>query len=388
MQSKHILLLPSWYPANTKDIRGSFFREQALALVRAGYQVGVVTSELRSLKNWKSIFSLNHGCFYENDQGINTFRFRTMYWFPKLYKLINQLSFFGGVLALENYIKKFGKPDLIHVHSCLYMGRVAQYAKRKYGIKYVVTEHSSGYVRKIYNAYLLNYTKNILQHSSKNIAVSKDMANFFKKTLTPNLTDWVTIPNIVNPLFFQNPLYEKDKNNNVFINVAFMNKNKKQINIVKAIEGLRDQGINNIKLLLIGDGTERYRIEEYIKEKKLTNIECLGLLSREDVVKLMAKSDFFVLSSDFETFGVVAIEALACGLPVVSTKCGGPEDIVNPSNGLLVDKDNVPSLQEGLQNIMDINYDFGKIRQDCYAQYSEKAVVEKLNQIYVEVLDL
>ena len=381
--NKHILLLPSWYPANSKDIRGCFFREQALALINAGYQVGVVTSELRSLKYWKSIFTLNHGVFFENDCGVQTVRFKTMFWFPKLPQLISQLSMLGGIAAFEKYIKQFGKPDLIHVHSCLYMGRVAQYAKKKYGIEYVVTEHSSGYFRDLYTFKQIELTRSILSDSREIVAVSRKMSVFFQDKIF-NKKKWNVIPNIVHPIFFDKPLQNNNFSKFKFLNVAFMNENKQQINIIKAFEKLLNSGITDIELYFVGDGNQRKIIEDYIKQNKINNIFFYGQKNREEIANIMKDSDCFVLSSKFETFGVVLVEALASGLPLIATRCGGPEDIVNDDNGILVNKDDICELYDAMKEIKfnKDKYSKEKLRESCKLIYSETAVVNQLSKIY------
>lgn len=379
----HILILPSWYPAYPEDIRGCFFRDQALALVKAGNHVGVVTNEFRSLKNWKTIFSNKHGFFYEDDNGIKTIRFKTMLWFHKMPFLINIFSTMYGKQAVEKYIEKYGKPDIVHVHSCLYMGEIARYIKTKYQINYIVTEHSSGFVRDLYSPYQLEVAERILYNSSCNIAVSTQMAKFFQNKFEIK-KKWEVVPNIVNPIFFENSIGKENFFNKKFkfINVAFMNKNKKQINIVKAYHELIKQGFLNIELNLIGDGEEKIELENYVKDNKILNVNFLGLRDRHFIADAMSKSDCFILSSDFETFGVVIIESLASGLPVISTKCGGPEDILEKENGLLVEKDNIDELAEAMLVMLNTNYDKNKIRMNCYEHYSEEAITMKLNQIY------
>jgi glycosyltransferase involved in cell wall biosynthesis len=98
----------------------------------------------------------------------------------------------------------------------------------------------------------------------------------------------------------------------------------------------------------------------------------------------MQNCDVFVLSSIVETFGVVLIEVLAVGKPVVATKCGGPEDIVNQDNGILVPTKDVHALAEAMYNIyLNINkYDASLIRNDCISRFGKDSFVEKLRHIY------
>ena len=79
-------------------------------------------------------------------------------------------------------------------------------------------------------------------------------------------------------------------------------------------------------------------LEALVQEKALTEqVTFLGSLTREQVRQEVSEADAFVLSSEYETFGVVVIEALALGKPVIATRCGGPESIVVPSVGYLVE---------------------------------------------------
>ena len=115
----HILIIPSWYPLFKGDVGGSFFREQAIALKKAGYAVGVIYPQIRSLKNIKSILQKPYGLTVENDEGVNTLRWYTANYFPKV-KGYNKNHWIKIALRLfEIYIQKYGKPNIIHEHSML-----------------------------------------------------------------------------------------------------------------------------------------------------------------------------------------------------------------------------------------------------------------------------
>lgn len=75
-----------------------------------------------------------------------------------------------------------------------------------------------------------------------------------------------------------------------------------------------------------GDGPEKTKLEELVTKLGINkNIKFLGQLTRDEVKnKMNEESSAFVLSSEYETFGVVVVEALALGKPVIATKCGGP----------------------------------------------------------------
>jgi len=87
-------------------------------------------------------------------------------------------------------------------------------------------------------------------------------------------------------------------------------------------------------------------------------------------------------------FGVVLIEALALGKPVISTRSGGPEDIVEEYNGLLVPVNNVEALADAMQYMVDNYYKFDQteIQHRCYKKYSEESVGKALEELYWQVL--
>ncbi|MFO7809977.1 MAG: glycosyltransferase [Candidatus Delongbacteria bacterium] len=90
------------------------------------------------------------------------------------------------------------------------------------------------------------------------------------------------------------------------------------------------------RLIIIGDGDRRNYLEALVLDLELTNrVFIIG--SRDNPYKYIKNSDIFVLSSVYEGFGIVLIEAMACGLPVISTDCkSGPAEIISGESGVLV----------------------------------------------------
>jgi glycosyltransferase involved in cell wall biosynthesis len=96
----------------------------------------------------------------------------------------------------------------------------------------------------------------------------------------------------------------------------------------------------------------------------------------------------FVLSSIYETFGVVVVEALAAGRPVIATRCGGPECIIGEEDGLLVLPGDVNALADAMikmrANIR--KYKPDGLRARCRARFGENAVIKQLKSVYSGVL--
>ncbi len=98
----------------------------------------------------------------------------------------------------------------------------------------------------------------------------------------------------------------------------------------------------------------------------------------------MRRATFFALSSEFETFGVVVVEALSQGLPVLSTSCGGPSDIVGSNDGLLTPTGDVGAMATAMQRLAaEIDsYDRAEIVRRCHERFGECGVTARFIEIY------
>ena len=382
----HVLIIPSWYPSNPNEIGGSFFREQALALNKHGCKIGVITLQLRSLRNWRSLLTGRYGATFENDLGILTYRKHGMAWFPRMPKLMAWLWKKKLLVLFDQYIEKHGKPDVIHVHSILYAGWAARTILEKYQVPYVVTEHSTAFARGLITSMQKKIIKRVAISAQKRFAVSKSFADLLSKFIGGGA--WEVMPNIVHDRFFSFPANSRNEREPfVFINIALLTPKKRVCFLIKAFaKALASQP--DMKLKICGDGSERAPLVELAQELGVgNNVEFLGMLSRVQVADQIGTSDALVLSSQYETFGVVVIEALALGKPVIATRCGGPEDLICNDNGILVPVNDVDALAAAMLDIYNNrdSYNSQKIRSDCSAQYSEEVIAEKLIQVYSDV---
>lgn len=126
-----------------------------------------------------------------------------------------------------------------------------------------------------------------------------------------------------------------EANEKVVIHVSNFRKVKHVPDIVKSFELIRQEVPS--KLLLVGDGPEKHPIMEYIKGKPIEK-DILFLGKQDSLSELYAISDLLLLLSEKESFGLVLLEAMACGVPCIGTKVGGiPEVILDGENGYLVD---------------------------------------------------
>lgn len=195
------------------------------------------------------------------------------------------------------------------------------------------------------------------------------------------------IPNVVNTEYF---LPKKDSSNKdfKFINIGYLDKKKNQILLIRAFAKVFSEN-KNVKLSILGSGPEQKNLQSEINALNMNDqIKLFGFTPRKQVLEELQQSDVFVLSSKYETFGVVLIEAMSCGLPVIATKCGGPESIVeNKELGVLVENDDIGELSNAMKGIYENrdSYNSDKIRDHVVDNFSEKAVSDKLINIYRKI---
>jgi len=362
---------------------GIFFKEQAEALAKNGHQVSMIyTSSYSVLEivKYKKIV-LKSSNFTEKD--VETYMVEYPY-IPKLYTLKDKISLFFFKKKFTQYIAKNGLPDIVHLHSFV-AGKFALWVKEKYDVPYVVTEHFSGFARGLVSKSNMQLANQVFTNSNANIAVSNDFTKLLKDKFNG---EFQYIPNIVNIDFFN--LAQK-KNDKIFkfINVAFLDKNKNQNMLIKAfMKAFKNN--DYITLTIVGDGMEYNELKELINKLQMKKqIFLYGRANRDEVKKLLQQSDAFVLSSQYETFGVVVVEAMACGLPVITTRCGGPESIVqNERVGVLCDIDE-HSLAESMKYLYKNRdkYDNKFIAQYIKENFSEEAVCEQLTKVYERIIN-
>lgn len=113
----------------------------------------------------------------------------------------------------------------------------------------------------------------------------------------------------------------------------------------------------------------------------------MGLQDRQNIFGEMEKSDCFILLSKAETFGMAYVEAMATGLPVIATRCGGPEEFVNKQNGVLVPINNIEVVVKAMIKMRDsaIKYDSRKISEYIIQKYSNSNIVTRLVEVYTKV---
>ena len=371
----HVLVIPSWYHTTFNRIRGVFFKDQALAVVDKVDKIGVVAPVLISIKEVvkTKLISFHEERFTE--QGLFEY-IQPILAFPFLKGFNRHLQFRVGKKMVKNYIIENGLPDVVHLQSAL-GGKLALWLQKEYQIPFVVTEHSSAFQRQQLNSSEISLAHKVFRSSKANVAVSEVLAHDLFMLFNQEIT---VIPNIVDTNYFTPSTQKNEKF--TFLNVAHLNPNKNHQLLIKAFAELVKE--KDAYLIIAGAGEERKNLEQLIASLGLEKkVRLFGMANREEVRMLMQQANSFVLSSKIETFGVVLIEAMACGIPVVSTKCGGPNKIVDSDTGVLCDS-TVSGLSKAMLDVMLKKMDGHLIRKKAVERYSKdyvsKMIVERMKE--------
>jgi glycosyltransferase involved in cell wall biosynthesis len=115
--------------------------------------------------------------------------------------------------------------------------------------------------------------------------------------------------------------------------------------------------------------------------------EFTGLIPPERIADLMRRCAFLIIPSRYEPFGIVIIEAMACGKPVVATRSGGPEGLVTPENGLLVPPGDVEALTGAITTMLESfhRYNAEAIARKTLETYGDRVVTERLTSFYANL---
>lgn len=377
----NIIIVPSWYESKKRPTLGSFFKEQAIALAKRGHNVILIYP---GLIGTKELLDLNLTINKYEEQGITVYRINTPgFGINKFPKIEERLFTEKLRYIVKKVIREYGKPDIVHAHSCLWAGYSAVKVFNSFKIPVVITEHSTEFPKNELYGYRELCVKECIEKSQGMITVSNGLKQCMNR-YNDNNKNITVIPNMFSSELFINNFDSKKDSKFKFIAVCYLS-HKKGLDILIKSFAKSFKGNKNIELLIGGEGLEYDNLVTLSKEINIdSQVNFLGDLSRQDVAEYIEKSDVFVLPSRFETFGVVFIEALALGKPIIASRCGGPEDIVTQENGLLVEVEDVDGLCKAMQKIYNNyeKYNHKEIIKDCNNRFSENAVMIKLEDYY------
>jgi len=378
-----ILFVPSWYPNEKNPISGNFVKEIAKAL--SLYDDVVVIHA----------FSDKSGGFYDNiEEGVRVIRVK----FRNLPFLMHFQYFISIFKAFKKVKRELGRIDVINAHVYYPAGLSALILGRIYKIPVVITEH--GEIIDKYMRSRFKYFKDILRTMIAKFVFKRALIITVSDSLREHIesfgieTNYAVVPNVINTDFFE-PIEvgrggraERKKKKMIFIGGLAPRKGIPYL--LEALKIVRDGGRNDFIMHIVGDGPYRKRYEEMAKNMNIDdNVIFHGKVTDEEKLRLLQEVDFMVLPSLYESFGVVLLEAMACGKPVITTLSGGQKEFVNENTGILVPPKDANALADAIEYMLDHCHEYSpqKLHEYVRENFSYEAVGRQLHEIYESVRD-
>ena len=211
------------------------------------------------------------------------------------------------------------------------------------------------------------------------VVVSNNLKEFYEPKF--DKTKVVYIPNVVDNI----PNKLSKLNETKMSCVGRLAPGKGQQELLEIMNKLKNT-YPNWTLDIIGDGDEREKLENYIKENNLTNVIMHGFQNKEYIDKVLNKSSIYLMASHSESFGIVLIEAMSHGVPCIAyTSAEGANEIIeNGKNGYLIENRDENKFIEKLEKLMNnekLRKELGKNARESIYKYDTKEVEKKWFEI-------
>lgn len=383
---KKILFITRWYPNRVDKLDGNFIENHARAVaIYADLAVLYVGADpAMSDKSYASEVSTEHGykvirVWYRNNDVSTKINGRII----KFFRYIRATRI--GWLKTR---KMFGLPDVNHVHIFTRPVLLAFYLRFKYGIPFLITEHSSHFVHDL--PVLLPPMKWFAQYAARQATIITAVSNTLKEAMIAFGLhgNYRIIPNVVF-VHEATPVSHAPSDLISIIAIGGLTDGRKNINgLIRTFAGIHEK-MPKARLNIVRPVTDQSLYDAAIASGLLNKkIFFHDYLSNSEVYALLNECAFLVVNSISETFSMAAAEALACGKPVVTTRCGGPEEFITEETGMLIDINAPEQLSAAVLKMYEVytNYDPVKLKQYAAAHFSAEVVGANLMQLYDHVI--
>lgn len=283
-------------------------------------------------------------------------------------KFISILKYIIRYGRYRKYLKKT-KPDVVvsFMPEASFLSLMTPKSKKTKRIISVRNDPSKEFKNSIYKF----LSKKLYKRADGFVFQTTDAKKYFNKEIQSKS---IVIPNPINEEFIEDISITNKKNNSSIVSVGRLDSQKNHFLLIDSFKEVLSK-FPDATLVIYGEGSLRNKLEEYVKKNGIEDkIKLPGRV--ENIKELIKEANCFVLSSNYEGMPNALMEAMALGLPVVSTDCpcGGPRFLIkNNVNGILVDTNNVKQMSEAIIKILS-NKEFSK-----YISKNAKKIVEDLN---------
>lgn len=383
-----ILFLATYFPDPLHPARGNWALEQAQAFNSSGDEVKVVvpTSYLPGLLGRFGGKLGNHAITPREwtTGGLEIAYPRWPYypwqvfrklnsWFPQSFLRLSWPFLRAG---LSRIIQTF-RPEIVFAHHTLVSGQVARLIHDKWAIPYIVTDHEVGDLLACeHNPHYSRVFHRVAERARAMVVVSKAMQSAGRAHL-PGLTFHVIHNGSSFPVYPGGAQRSRSQPLTIFSCAKFYQRKDIPL-LIRAFDEVANQF--DVRLRIAGDGPDRLKVENAVASaSNRDRVELLGLLDSEAVRREMEQADIFALVGWAEPFGVVFLEAMATGLPIVVSKDAGISEVLEDGRTARFsnprDPDSVVAALKGLIEDEDLRDQIGKNGQQLYASRFQWPVV-------------
>lgn len=388
---KHIVIICWGFPElNSKG--NPFIKDTALGLIKHGYDISVLDFEIYG---WKKVVKqgFNKSTDFNEVEGIKRYKIfifnplvSTL--FPK--KFIKKLLQIQTLKKFKKWASRVPKVSCIQQHFILHSYPfIIDNIAKKLNIPYTIFEHApihneNQLARKITTCTNDYITKSELLDFVKNAKFRVSKSKLWSKKYEQILNaDFHVINGFIDEKIITLPKAERLSTSEIrLINVGTINENKGSLILLDAVKLIEEY---NIHLLYCGGGPFEQKLQEMCSElPKNIRVTITGFVNRESVIKNIDQSDFLIIASESETFGNTAIEALGRGIPVLSTRCGGPEEIVQEFCGGFFSDRSPKGIMQGIISGIKRKEEFDPDLIISYynEKFSEEVICKQINDLY------
>ena len=371
----HILFISRGYPSARRPQNGNFEVDQAEGLAKLGHTVSMISVDLG-----REFIPKEYGLQRIEKNGVTSYHLFLM---PMKFfvgeGLFRRLMNKQMDCLYKRVVAEHGKPDILYAHY-LWNSDWALHLKNTYHIPLVGIEHWSELGYEDIKPVIEQNARRIYPQLDGLITVSHAPQKKIEQRFGIHAD---VVYNTVHDSVRMRDVHKPEDGKAHFITVGALLPVKGFDNLISAFAQSslpRDKW----KLTIVGEGPEESTLRTLITQNGLEqNITLSGRKSKEEVVEMLNRSDVFVSSSHLETFGVAALEAICCGVPVLSTDSGGPREFINESNGYLCE-DSLQDLQKGIEYMYSHYHDFDKKRmaEEAVKRFSSATIAHQLENIF------
>ena len=378
----HILEIPSFFT----PYGGEFCLDQARALKALGHEERILSNvQLGATIGLKDYLCLPYRRYEHEKDGVTVCQS-----FQRGVPLVVRLNVRRWVRIVcsmfDDYVGRYGTPDVLHAHCSKWAGYAAMLISRKYHVPYVITEHLSRLVfEKEFgpapsDVWQIPLLKEAYENADLVIPVSEELVDniacYFGKDYR-----WQAVSNTIDTDYFRyQPRTSLSGRPFRFCCLANNWPMKGYDILIPAFRKLRESG-KNVELHIAGRGTDSAAFRSLLSDGMVTH----GLINREAVRDLLYQSDALVLASRSEVQPLSLLEAMSTGIPIIATECV-PKSLRIEGGSTIVPVDDVSALSEAMSHVTGSAVDGRWLSQEVRQLASPEVIGRKLEELFIGLI--